>query len=41
MSSYELQELLSELPNQQIALLMNPCCSLESSRNAVKLAKCV
>ena len=30
--------LLSELPNQQIALLMNPGCSLESSRNAVKLA---
>ena len=32
------KELLSDLPNQQIALLMNPGCSLESSRNAVKLA---
>ena len=31
-------ELLGSLPNQQIALLMNPGCSLESSRNAVKLA---
>ena len=31
-------ELLEDLPNQQIALLMNPGCSLESSRNAVKLA---
>ena len=31
-------ELLADLPNQQIALLMNPGCSLESSRNAVKLA---
>ena len=31
-------ELLGCLPNQQIALLMNPGCSLESSRNAVKLA---
>ena len=31
-------ELLSNLPGQQIALLMNPGCSLESSRNAVKLA---
>ena len=30
--------LLQDLPNQQIALLMNPGCSLESSRNAVKLA---
>ena len=30
--------LLADLPNQQIALLMNPGCSLESSRNAVKLA---
>ena len=30
--------LLAELPNQQISLLMNPGCSLESSRNAVKLA---
>ena len=33
------QELLSDLLNQQIGLLMNPGCSLESSRNAVKLAK--
>ena len=33
------QALLSDLPNQQIALLMNPGCSLESSRNAVKLAE--
>ena len=32
------QELLRSLPNQQIALLMNPGCSLESSRNAVSLA---
>ena len=32
-------ELLHNLPNQQIALLMNPGCSLESSYNAVKLAK--
>ncbi len=32
------QMLLSDLPNQQISLLMNPGCSLESSRNAVKLA---
>ena len=31
--------LLSSLPDQQIGLLMNPGCSLESSRNAVKLAK--
>ena len=30
--------LLNDLPNRQIALLMNPGCSLESSRNAVKLA---
>ena len=30
--------LLEDLPNQQITLLMNPGCSLESSRNAVKLA---
>ena len=30
--------LLADLPNQQIALLMNPGCSLESSRNAVELA---
>ena len=32
-------DLLAALPEQQIALLMNPGCSLESSRNAVKLAK--
>ena len=31
-------QLLASLPDQQIALLMNPGCSLESSRNAVKLA---
>ena len=31
-------QLLETLPNQQITLLMNPGCSLESSRNAVKLA---
>nr|MBQ8243853.1 TatD family hydrolase [Oscillospiraceae bacterium] len=30
--------LLSSLPGQGIALLMNPGCSLESSRNAVELA---
>ena len=33
------KELLTDLPNQQITLLMNPGCSLESSRNAVKLAE--
>ena len=32
------QELLKDFPNQGIGLLMNPGCSLESSRNAVKLA---
>ena len=32
------EQLLAELPNQQIQLVMNPGCSLESSRNAVKLA---
>ena len=32
------EALLADLPNQQIALVMNPGCSLESSRNAVKLA---
>ena len=32
------QDLLRDLPNQQIELLMNPGCSLESSYNAVKLA---
>ena len=30
--------LLAALPGQNIGLLMNPGCSLESSRNAVKLA---
>ena len=33
------QELLTNLPNQQIALLMNPGCSLESSRNASQLSQ--
>ena len=32
------EQLLSALPGQGIALLMNPGCSLASSRNAVKLA---
>ena len=32
------EALLSSLPDQQIALLMNPGCSLESSYNAVKLS---
>lgn len=32
------EDLLEELPNRQIGLLMNPGCSLESSRNAVALA---
>ena len=31
-------QLLNDLPNQQIGLLMNPGCSLQSSCNAVKLA---
>ena len=31
-------ELLSTLPDQGLALVMNPGCSLESSRNAVRLA---
>jgi TatD DNase family protein len=31
-------ELLESLPSKNIGLLMNPGCSLESSRNAVKLA---
>ena len=31
-------ELLANLPHQGLALVMNPGCSLESSRNAVKLA---
>jgi len=33
------EELLSSLPQQHIGLLMNPGCSLESSRNACKLAR--
>ena len=33
------EKLLSSLPHQQIGLLMNPGCSLESSRNACKLAR--
>ena len=32
------EELLSALPGQGLALVMNPGCSLESSRNAVRLA---
>lgn len=32
------ETLLEALPNQDIALLMNPGCSLESSRNAAALA---
>ena len=32
-------DLLAALPAQGIGLLMNPGCSLESSRNTVKLAK--
>ena len=32
------ETLLAGLPGQNIGLLMNPGCSLESSRNAVKLA---
>ena len=32
------QELLASLPGQGLALVMNPGCSLESSRNAVALA---
>ena len=32
------QQLLKDLPNAGISLLMNPGCSLESSRNAVALA---
>ncbi len=32
------EELLKNLPEKGIALLMNPGCSLSSSRNAVKLA---
>ena len=32
------EELLAKLPEQGIALLMNPGCSLETSRNAVKNA---
>ena len=30
--------LLADLPGQGLALVMNPCCSLESSRNVVKIA---
>ncbi len=33
------EELLKSLPSQGIALLMNPGCSLESSRNAVQLSR--
>ena len=33
------ETLLSQLPQQGIALLMNPGCSLASSRNAAALAK--
>ena len=33
------EELLARLPQQGIGLLMNPGCSLESSRNAVALAE--
>ncbi len=33
------EELLKALPQQGIALLMNPGCSLESSRNAVRLSR--
>ena len=32
-------ELLADLPNQGIALLMNPGCSLESSRNVDRLTR--
>ena len=32
------EQLLSSYPSQGIGLLMNPGCSLESSRNAVKIA---
>ena len=33
------EELLTGLPEQGITLLMNPGCSLESSRNAARLAE--
>ena len=33
------EELLRSLPEQGLTLVMNPGCSLESSRNAVKLAR--
>ena len=33
------EQLLASLPEQGIALVMNPGCSLESSRNAVALAR--
>jgi TatD DNase family protein len=32
------EEILNNLPSQGLALVMNPGCSLESSRNAVELA---
>ena len=32
------EELLASLPGQGLELVMNPGCSLESSRNTVKLA---
>ena len=31
-------QLLAELPAQGLALVMNPACSAESSRNVVKIA---
>ena len=33
------EELLASLPAQGVGLVMNPGCSLESSRNAIKIAK--
>ena len=33
------EQLLASLPEQGLALVMNPGCSLESSRNAVELAR--
>ena len=33
------EELLRALPEQGLTLVMNPGCSLESSRNAVRLAR--
>ena len=32
------EALLADLPEQGLALVLNPGCSLESSRNAVELA---